>query len=680
MNSKQENIARSEAKKLIQEAQKEQEKQEQKVASIFRENNCKNFFENTPTIVRKHNSFTSAKVDFGYYKLNIEYLHYLGISLESVKSDISVSSESTEMTSAEYYADKEHSCIIFVVYKFKHVKLQSENDKTNLNTFVFVNSNCEVYYYDEYSGVKLLTSFATGMNIDDVQEIFDEKQFPISPISSDRIYQITSDENPDMFMEEKMVELSLIPKKLLDIFFANYTGKNTPTTSEMEIECNLLGTTKQPVTIQTTVPASYRYTGKIELSEKMENYEIVMHFPSNPLNKLRAKFSLAESEKNGFLILTKELLKQAILVPANQKDFKTRDFFETADYLYDEHLISKAPRKKKDAAVQSDIADLIRSHVEIAHNVFELPALKDTFQKVYIEHAEIHVNDIPDEYSFKQLAPTTIQYENNSLRQNSYHSIIYNRMLYLVKVSFEYTAFAYRDSQFIIHIPALAIRSDTITVFKPSKPEEVDSFSDGILKRENCDFPYTWKLKEYENNRYYTSSKKAKLNKMFPDFAITSPESVCRTNYRIIDKNSNTIYKGILNCIQNPGKTTTIFRYSYPISFGGPSDESAPQKRISIFTGDIEYGFYFEDECERKVVNSSFKLSDPNRFSSSDDLLMVQFDGDTRFFSTTLHTLLNNFSYREANIISVRDQFKYSDLWKLCVEFLFEKQSEIFSD
>lgn len=679
MNSSQETLARLDAKKAIQEAQKNQEKQEQKVTSIFRENNCKNFFETTPTVVKNHHSFTSANVDFVYYKLNIEYLQSLGISLESVKSDISVSSNSTEIASAEYYAAKEHSCIIFVIYRFKHVRLQSENGKTDLNTFVFVNSDCEVYYYDEYSGVKLLTSFATGMNTDDAQEIFAEKQFPLSPISSNRTYQITSDENPDMLMEEKLVNLDLIPKKLLDIFFKNYEGKNTPTASEIEIECRLISTTEKPVTIQTSVPASYRYTGTVELSEKMEAYEIIMYFPSNLSQKLRARFSLTESEKNGYLILTKELLKQAVLVPATQKDFKNRDFFENADYSYDEHLISYAPRKKTNSAVQSNIADLIRKHITVEHNVLKVPQLKDTFQKVYIEHANIHVNDISSEHSLKQLTPTTIQYEDDSLCQNSYYSIVYNGILYLAKVSFKYTAFAYRDFEFIIHIPALAICSDTITVFKPSKPEEVDSFSDGILKRQGCDFHYTWKLKEYENNRYYTSSLEAKFNKIFSDFAITSPESVSRTNYRTVEKNNDTIYKGILNCIQNPEKATAIFRYSYPIHFGGPSDEDPPKKRTSIFTGDIEYGFYFEDECERKVVNSSFRPSDPNTCSNRDDLLTVQIDGEERFFSTTFYTLLDKL-YRKAHIVTVRDQFKYSDLWNLCVEFLFEKQSEILSD
>lgn len=681
MNSKQEELARSQAKKVIHEAQKLQAEHTKNVTDIFRGKNCKDFFENTVTIVRDYNAFTSSKVDFGYYKLNLDVLKSLGITLEFIESNISVSSASTEMSSAEYYCDKEHSCIIFVIYRFKHVKLQSENNKTNLNTFVFVNSDCEVYYYDEYSDVKLLTSFATGMKVCDIQEIFNQKQFPVSPIGNGRTYQITSDENPDIFIEEKMVNLHLIPKQLLDIYFKNYEGKNVPSKSEMEIQCNFLGTTEKPVTVQTTVPSSYRYTGTVELSERMENYEIIMYFPRNPSQKLRAKFSLAESEKNGFLILTKTMLEQAVLESSTQKSFNDKKFFEKSDYLYDQQFVSKAPRKKSPTSVHANIAQLIRAHSTIKHNVFELPALKDTFQKVYIEHSEINVNDIPKEYSFMQLAPTTIKYEEAALVQDCYYSIIYNGMLYLVKVSSEYSAFVYRDPQFIIHLPALAICSDIITVFKPSKPEEVDSFSDGILKRKGCEWHYTWKLQEYEEN-YSINSRKMLFNKLFPDFTITSPESICRTDYRIVNQSNDTIYKGILNCIQNPETITTIFRYSYPTSFGGPSDEEPPKKRISISSNNIEYGFYFENECERKVVNCSFTDSDPNIISNGNDLLTIQFEEDDRFFNTTLHALIHNalsFSYREAEIITAKQQFKYSELWNLCVEFLFEKQAEIFS-
>lgn len=67
----------------------------------------------------------------------------------------------------EYYFCVQTLSLIFVEYHFKHIKLLYRNTVSNLNTFVFVNSTSDIYYYNGFSVKQLLNHLITNIHISD---------------------------------------------------------------------------------------------------------------------------------------------------------------------------------------------------------------------------------------------------------------------------------------------------------------------------------------------------------------------------------------------------------------------------------------------------------------------------------------------------------------------------------
>lgn len=674
MNSIQELTARLQAKQIVQDAINARRPQIQKVTRILANENPKDLFESKLTISLDQKTPLYEPANFVYYKLNLDYLKWLGIDLQYIDGKLVVSKDFPGIMYGEYFLDTKHSCIIFIKYSFNHVELHSENNKTNLKTNVFVNSKCEVFYYDDYSGARLLNSFQTNLNVSSANELFAQKTFKIESMPSGRTYKISSS-NSDTFEEHDFEDIHLICIRLMNILFENCGQRNMPSHSELKIETKFLGMTEKPVIVQTKVHICYQNNGIIELSEKLEQYEMTLYFSCFPDKKVQAKFEVTSAEKNGFINFTEDHLKNAILVSPQKSFNDDKSLFKECSYIFYEHFVSLCkPYERDEKSALNNIGKFVSQYVTLGSTSLNPPDLKDTFQKLYVEHFKINVADFPKENEFTQLK-LSFEYSENQFYQVGYYSIKYNGIYFLVKIILNYYNHYYYDSDLIIYLPAFTAYCNSISVFKPTSQEDVDRFLDNRIEHTS-----TWKIATYEN--YDLRSKRKIFTEIFPDFAIESAANKSVPAFTIHNKYNNELLKNIFESIQNPGTATTTFHFTAPFAWGS-DDEGIEVVKYPIYTGNVVYGFNIQEKSYLKCINSSFQNYKPGEYSTGDNLLTLEFRSQTPSYKTSLHSLLetyHSFRNRDYGLKFEKYVINKSELWKFCAKFLVENQNEIFSD
>lgn len=677
MNSHQDLTARNTAKSIVQSAIDERKPNIQKVTRILGNENPKDLFESKLTVELDKKNYMYESADFIYHKLNLHYLSWLGIELEFVTDKLIVSKTAPEIMYGEYYCDVKHSCIIFVKYSFKHVELHSDDGKTDLKTFAFVNTKCEIFYYDDYSGMKLLNSFHPNLNVSHAKKIFAKKMFKVEPMPSARTYQICTGVNSDTFKEESFDNIHLICIELMNILFESYDQTNIPSKSELKVETQFLGMTHNPVTVQSVVHISYSNDGKIEVTENLEQYEMTLYFASFPDKKVRARFYLTTAEKNQSFRLTKAHLENAVLTAPTECTIDTESLFRECDYVFDAKFVSCCEQYERGSeSALISIGEFISKYVYLKDTSLKYPDLKDTFQKIYVEYFDVGAKKFPKEYEFSRLK---LGFDNSKkhLSQVGYYSIKYNGVLYLVKIELDYCNHVYYSPSLTVYLPAFTACFNSISIFKPTSQEEVDGFLDENLGKKSV-----WRISEYINHDLYIKQRK-KFTDIFPDFAIESNNSKAPQNFTINEKCNSTILKNVLESIQNLGTATTSFNFSHPLLWGADDDDDSKTVQYPIYSGNIIYGFNIQDESELMCINSSFQHFKPGEYSTGDNLLMLEFRSQAPSFKTTFHTLINKFpdySPRPSGLQSEKYAIEKSELWKLCAKFLTENQNEIFSD
>ena len=187
----------SQAKDFLRKEKKQNKKKVKQITNCFYQENINHMFETQSTILRNQDSISSIPKDFVYYKLDVKYLmNIIGINLKLIDSRIISNKTHASILYIESYLNVKNSCIIFVEYHFKHIRLLSSNNDTDLNTFVFINSRSDIYYYDGHCGCILLGQYETNINVNCAKEILNEKQFKVFP-ADERTYELTSSENSE---------------------------------------------------------------------------------------------------------------------------------------------------------------------------------------------------------------------------------------------------------------------------------------------------------------------------------------------------------------------------------------------------------------------------------------------------------------------------------------------------
>lgn len=670
-------VLQNNAKKLLEKEIAEKVKQAQEVAKLFENVDSEKLFKIQTTTLHE-NTFSNADVDFIYRPLDLEYLKSQGIELHVANSSgrPMVSSSCTEMQYVEYYLDDENSYIIFVKYHFSHIKIPFENGKKSFNTFVFVNTKSEIFYYDAFSGVKLLSTFKTGMTAYDAELIFRDKKFEISP-NSERTYRLKVSENGEDFKEIQMKDLNLVAKQLFDILANQYQNDVIPSSSELVVETKFIGETKEPITVKSQVKISYRYSEVIETTEKLLEYEITMYFSNYPDKKLIAILQITQAEKDNALVFTREHLKSAILEEAGA-DLEKRTISSLSyDYLYTEHVINQNPDDLRNFSVQNDIAKLFFKNIAINTSSYEHSKLQGTFQKMLLESYKISTKKFPKFCKCNQLKATTITSNNDKFYQTSVYSIVYQDSLYLVEVKASYEGYACCGPLYIVYLPILGISKIKVRIFKPVNSKEIDDFINGKYNEES---------RVVEDEMSYGFSSAKELNKIFPDFDISTGESP--VSYKIMRESCKNIYKNILKCLKNPATSKSAFHISsYGRSGFGDGDDDGPINHIPISHNGLLYAYFLDDGYNSKMtINSSLQNdfeSSKNYWSGENELLVINFEDGIVFHKASMHQLFED-SYFNRNrknkfghITSCLDQY---DIFKICIDFLLEHQDEILSN
>ena len=164
-------------KQLVTHEKEEQEKQTDKIVTFFKTHDKKKIFEKTSTMLLNHESYIGSTVDFSYYQLNFDFLKTFGMHLEEITTKVASSDSNTNIVYSQYYVDRRNVCIILVKYYFKHVRIYSDNGKTDVMTYAFVNTKAEIHYYDEVIGHKVLKRCKFNDDISLAQNLIKEKKF-----------------------------------------------------------------------------------------------------------------------------------------------------------------------------------------------------------------------------------------------------------------------------------------------------------------------------------------------------------------------------------------------------------------------------------------------------------------------------------------------------------------------
>lgn len=619
-------------------------------------------------IILKEGLYIKNK-DLILYKLDLEYLKRIGIELEFLRSYYQQSKDETAMLYTEYYLCKESTCIIFVQYHFKHIVLLSKDNRTNLNTSVFVHSKSEVFCYNEFSGKQFLKQFDANMTIDDAKDILFNKQFQAYP-AEDRVYYLYFSKSPEKMMMEKkeMKEIHLVVEQLLDLFLKERQN-GILSSAKLKIETNFLKSSEKPVRVVTKLKYSYEDAGMIERMQNLLEYEMVLYFVNNPDEKVIAKFYLTQEEKEGRLILTQNDLEDAVLIDLKWAELCKENLYQN---YYQRYCIDKEVQEEEyRRSIQEDITKMILKNIRVKGDCYEHLCLKDSFQKIYLETFEVLSKKLSEEYSMKPIREQRIACENGQVSQSDMYSIIYENTIYLVEIFSRYEAYGYVNKKFKIYLPALGISDIQIRILKPSKKSEIEGFVKGRMASSDKVRTYFYDRDNLKCNTYSKYSEifwMDKWKKIFPDFNIDIKIEGKQSRYEIEEIDTERIYEKILKCINSEEIQTTRFTVKYPFRLDGDDEEETQE--IPVTSNNMLYAYYTHDLDDAKVVNCPFEDVKEYSYSTGDDLLNIKLE--STFYRTTFYEQISYLTCRCFTERKVMSQ----EIWKLCADFLLNNQKE----
>lgn len=659
--------AQERAKELVGHEKKIKEKQTQSIFDFFKKTCKKDLFEDEPTSVLNCDKHIGPNVDFSYYKLNLNFLKKFGIYLEEITTDVIASDSATNIMYSEYYVDRKNECIIWVKYFFKHIKIYSDNGKTDILTYAFLNSRTEINYYNETTGYKPLKKCKVNMDTSIAKKLLEGKSFEVKPCK-DRKYEIISCEDSDKVEKKNLSDVHLLPQKLLDILLEHYKDGFEPYKSKIMIETKLLDAL-EPSTVQTEVKVNYKYSGVLQTTEKLLKYEISLYFKEIPEKKVTAYFYLTHAEKDQKILLD-DWLEKILLVDSNEKLEKSGNYCEN---LFKKYLVDKSELGTRKSDL-SGLAEIFYQNMQVSGSFIEFPKLKDTYKGIYLERFSIEDKGIQNLCYFEeQISESELEYAQNCLKQSVKYAVLYEDELYLAEIYASYLAYIYTDLSITLHFPAFVIDDININIFKPNVQTDVDTFVDSIkcqtLQKNFTEFDSFNYRKVIKRDDF---AKNRNWKKIFPDFIIQTTGR--RNNYKIVSIDTDTIYEKILNCITTLRAESSSFSFSKDYPFGFDYDD-ADKVRVPLISNGMEYGIYFDDGLKNFSVNSPMKEDCDYTYSSGDDLMKVVFEDSTPYCKTTFYTLLENYDklfHRNSEIKnSSYMAIGKNSFWNECIEFLF---------
>lgn len=655
------------AKKLINQEKEKKEKQKQDFANLFKASSKKDLFESAGTEMLNQDKHIGPSVDFLYYKLNTDFFAKSGITLEKFHADLLASNSGANIVYVEYYINQKNSCIILVKYYFKHIRLYSNEGRTDLFTYTFINTKSEIFYYDNYSDCKLMKTSTFSPTISGAMLLLGNKAFN-AKASQNRKFSITSQSDSSVFEDATISDIHLLPKRLLDILLDQYKDSRVPSKSEIKVETEFLGYSDDSINVQTEVQVNYKYSGTLETSERLLMYEIVLYFSEHPEKKVKARFCLTEAEKQQKITFA-NISSDAIAFETVKEGFERDSLHYKVFY-----------RKKLGENGMSELAKIILNNSCICSSFYDFPMLKDSFKGIYVEHFKVNPEKVPKRMHFEQLCDYQLEYNGKQFFQTAVYSITYKGSLYLIKVSGKYLAYSYCDSSVVVYLPVFSISDININIFKPVNEEEIDLFlqdsSNPSFKRNVFEFSSAYRSEHIARDKYIGRDF---WKDVFSDFAIKTEGK--EENYKMTEIDGNTIYQKILDCIKEMRKETSNFSFSTHYPFGYDDDEQ-PKTRIPFISSGLIYGAYFDDGFNKITVNSPLKENCDYSYSSGDDLFNVVFDTKVPCYQTTLYNLFdryNGFHYRDAEIKNSQYQtIGENNFWNACINFLLSISSEDF--
>lgn len=655
------------AKKLVSQEKEKKEKQKQDFANLFKTSSKKDLFESDGTVMLKQDEHIGPSVDFWYYKLNTDFFKKSGITLEKFHTNLNASTSGANIVYVEYYINQKNAFIIFVKYHFKHIRLYSNKGRTDLFTYAFVNTKSEIFYYDNYSDCKLMKTSTFTPSVSGAMLLLSNKTFNAKS-SKNRIFSITSQSDSSVFEDVPISDIHLLPKQLLDILLEQYKGSHVPSNSKVKIETAFLGYSDDLVTVQTEVKVNYKYSGIFETSEKLLMYEIVLYFSEHPEKKVKAQFSLTETEKEQKITFG-NISSDIIVFETVKEEIEKNSLHYKVFY-----------RKKFGENGMSELAKVIWENSCICSSFYDFPMLKDSFKGIYVEHFKVNTENVYKSLHFEQISDYSLEYNGKQFIQTAIYSVTYKGKLYLIKVSGSYLAYTYSDYSTVVYLPAFSIKDIDISIFKPVSEEEIDLFlqdsSNPMFKRNVLNFSSAYSSKPIPRDKYIGRNF---WKDVFSDFVIKTEGK--KENYQMIEIDDDTIYQKVLDCIKETRVETSNFSFSTHYPFGYNDDEQ-PKTRIPFVSTGLIYGAYFDDGFNKISVNSPMKGNCDYSYSSGDDLFKVVFDNKVPCYQTTLYNLFDNynsFSYRDAEIQTSQYQILgENDFWNACINFLLSISCEDF--
>lgn len=664
------------SKAFIEKGRRKQEARLQTFLDFFKNEKSENLFDTNATIsstIPPANSKPYEKREFSFFRLNLKYLrhHKSGLFSDIDSYDSRLFYHDTNLMYTECYFNSKDSYMIIVIYYFKQVKLFSENGKTNIDTLVFVNSKSEIYYDDSIS-YRLLFHWEANMDASYGMELLSKKQFQIIP-TEERTYQLISD-NDSEWTPKNLKEITSIPEQLFSILLSQNQNTPLPQKSKLAIETYFLGTTETPITVQSKVMLGRLDLGIMEVSEKLLIYEWIAYFKDSPEKRVKAKFYLTSTEKNQYSELPQQLLRNVILESSsnpNEPFAFSSDFSIYLEDLYLTHFI----KNDNEDCISNKIANIFHEAITLKGATYEHPALKDTFQKVYVETFHISPENLSKEFPWYPIRENRIEYHDNHLMQSCIYAVIYLDALYLVNVYTVYKTYTYGVSRFFVKLPVFDISEIQIKIQKISTTEEFEQFIQETPTAHN-EKSFLYEKKHFYYPLFYHG--KIRTSKMwediFEDFIVVNTPHPAYS----IEKstNSDTLYQNILNCIQNPTPRISNFRLSAKPIFNYNDDTS---RYFSLSSNGIIYGHFLDFSNHNFSINSSLTDNDDNIMYSRNDFLSISYPKEVpQMTRKTLYELLKQLppKYSEPNIQKSCEQ----EIWKICIDFLLQKQDEIFSE
>lgn len=655
------------AKELINQENEKKEKQKQDLSNLFKAFSKKDLFESNGTAMFNEDGLIGPKVDFLYYKLNTDFLDKSGITLKKVQTQLLGSKSGANIVYVEYYINLKNSYIIFVKYHFKHIRLYSNNGKTDLFTYAFVNTKNEVFYYDNFSECKLMKSSTFTPTVSSAMQLLSNKTFEVK-ISENRTFSIVSTDDSSNFEDTTMSDIHLLPKQLLDILLNQYKDSRVPSNSVLKIETTFLGYSDHLSTVQSEIIVNYKYSGVFQSSEKLLEYEIVLYFSEFPEEKVKARFYLTEAEKEQSICFT-DIPSDIIVFETVKEEMERNALYYRSIY-----------RKKLGEKGMAELAKRIFSSSCIRSSFYNFSMLEDSFKKIFVEYFKVNPDNMSKNMNFRQIRDYSLEYNGNQFLESAVFSVTYKGGLYLAKISARYFAYSYCDSSVVVYLPAFRINDIYIDIFKPTSEKEIDSFlqdsSNPNLKINVFDFSGSYMSEPIARDKYIGRNS---WKDIFPDFVIKTAGK--EETYKILEIDNNAIYKKLLDCINTLRIDVSNFGFSTHYPFGYDDDDE-PKSRIPFVSSGLAYGAYFDDGFNKITINSPLKGNCDYSYSSGDDLFKILFDTEVPCYQTTLYNLFdryNGYCYRDAEIQTSQYQVLGENVfWDACVNFLLSIPSEDF--